>query len=127
MFDPLKTISVGEILGQLNRVKELLREKFSGLYMESLERFIDKIKVFKTHFATLDIRQNHIEHENVITHILKNEKRIKNSLDELSEQDLVSILVHEHFTVHPDQFEEEIYLAITETNVSLHIIIFYYV
>ncbi|MCJ8500125.1 phosphoenolpyruvate carboxylase [Desulfatitalea alkaliphila] len=108
MFDPLKTISVTEMLGQLNRVQELLCENFSGMYLESLEHFIDKIKIFKTHFASMDIRQNHTEHEKVITQILKNEKRIKNSLDELSEQDLVSILVHEHFTVYPDQFEEEI-------------------
>jgi len=108
MFDPLKTISVGEILSQLNQVKEILQNKYSALYMEYLESFIDKIRIFKTHFATLDIRQNHIEHENTITQILKNENRIKNSLDELSKQDLVSILVHAKFNIHPDQFKEEI-------------------
>ena len=41
MFDPLKTISVTEMLDRLNRVKELVRERFNGMYMESLERFID--------------------------------------------------------------------------------------
>jgi phosphoenolpyruvate carboxylase len=108
MFDPSKTISFGEILSRLNQVKELLQDNFNGMYMDDLERFIDKINIFKTHFATLDIRQNHIEHEKTITQILKNENRIKNNLDELSEQELVSILVHEKFNVHPDQFKEEI-------------------
>ncbi len=108
MFDPLKTLSAGEILNQLNRIKELLRDNFDGLYIEELEKFIDKVKIFKTHFATIDIRQNHVEHEKTITQILKNENRINQSLDELSKNDLVSILVHESFDVHPDSFTDEI-------------------
>ncbi|TKB24387.1 phosphoenolpyruvate carboxylase [Desulfopila sp. IMCC35006] len=108
MFDPLKTLSVGEILSLLNQIKKLLREKFNGLYMEDLESFIDKIKIFKTHFATLDIRQNHLEHEKTITQILKHEKRINNSLEELAKEDLVAILVHEKFDVQPDHFQDEI-------------------
>ncbi len=108
MFDPFKTISVEEILSQLNHVKELLHKNFSGLYIDVLERFIDKVKIFKTHFATLDIRQNHIEHENVITQILKNENRINNNLEELSKKELVSILVHENFIINSDHFKEEI-------------------
>ena len=108
MFDPLQTLSAEEILDQLNKVKDLLRDKFNGVYLKDLESFIDKVKIFKTHFATLDIRQNHGEHENVITAILKHEKRIKNNLDELSEQDLIAILVHENFEVHADQFTDEL-------------------
>jgi len=76
--------------------------------MEDLESFIDKIKIFKTHFATLDIRQNHLEHEKTITQILKHEKRINNSLEELAKEDLVAILVHEKFDVRPDHFQDEI-------------------
>ncbi|BHH81867.1 phosphoenolpyruvate carboxylase [Desulforhopalus sp. 52FAK] len=107
MFDPLKTLSVDDILNQLNRIKELLLHNFNGLYIGELERFIDKVKIFKTHFATIDIRQNHVEHEKTITHILKNENRISNSLKELSKDDLVSILVHERFDLHPDDFTDE--------------------
>ncbi|MFT5700710.1 MAG: phosphoenolpyruvate carboxylase [Desulforhopalus sp.] len=108
MFDPLQTLSVEKILSQLNKIKDLLRNNYDGLYLDDLESFIDKVKIFKTHFATLDIRQNHSEHENVITEILKNEKRINNSLKELSKQELVSILVHENFDVRADHFTEEI-------------------
>ena len=79
------------------------------------------MKIFKTHFATLDIRQNHTEHESVITQILKNGKWIKNSLAELSEQDLVSILVHEQITVQPDQFEEEIIKDTIQTILQIKI------
>jgi len=119
MFDSSKTISVEEILKVLNLVKKLLLDHFNGLYMEDLETFIDKIRIFKTHFATLDIRQNHAEHEKTITQIFKNENQINTSLNELSKQDLISILVHENFTVHPDQFEEDIIKDTIQTIVQI--------
>lgn len=108
MFDPSTTLSAEEILSRLNPIRKLLQDDFNGLYVEDLDAFMDKVKIFKTHFATIDIRQNHSEHENTIRQILKNENRIQNSLDELSQQDLTFILVHEKLHVHPDQFEEAI-------------------
>ncbi len=91
----------------LNQVKTSLAEKFNDLYREELDAFIDKINIFKTHFATLDIRQNHVEHRRTIEIILKNENRITHSLDELSKEELISLLVHDPIQVHPDQFQDE--------------------
>ena len=108
MFDPLKTIPVEEILTPLNQVKKILTENFNNLYAEELDAFIDKIKIFRTHFATLDIRQNHNEHKKTIELILKKQNRIKDSLDELSKDQLISILVHEKIPVHEDQFQDKI-------------------
>lgn len=107
MFDPSKTLSPEEILDPLNSVKSSLIENFNGLYRDELDAFIDKVNIFKTHFATLDIRQNHIEHKRTIEIILKNENRINNSLDELSKEALISLLVHAPIQVHPDQFQDE--------------------
>ncbi len=107
MFDPLKTITSEEILGVLNKIKTALTENFNDLYREELEAFIDKINIFKTHFATLDIRQNHIEHKRTVEIILKNENRITHRLDELSKEELISVLVHAHLQVTPDQFQDE--------------------
>ena len=108
MFDPVKSISVEEILTPLNHIKKTLKESFNNLYAEELESFIDKVKIFRTHFATLDIRQNHGEHKKVIELILKQKKRIKDCLDELSKDQLISILLHEKIDVHEDEFEDEI-------------------
>lgn len=108
MFDPAKTIVVENILTPLHRVKKMLGESFNNLYADELENFIDKVKIFRTHFATLDIRQNHNEHRKTIEFILKKHNLIKDNLGELSKDQLISILVHETIPVTADQFEDEI-------------------
>lgn len=108
MFDPLKIISLYEILNPLKQVRISLVENFNGLFIDELDEFIYKIEIFKTHFATIDIRQNHMEHQKTIESILKNENRINNTLDELSKDQLISILRHENFHVHEGQFEDGI-------------------
>ena len=108
MFDPSKTLSLAEILTPLKQAKTKLIESFNSLYLEELDALIDKIKIFRTHFATLDIRQNHGEHKKVIEVILKKHRYIKESLAELSKNQLLSILVYENIDVHEDQFEDGI-------------------
>ena len=108
MFDPSKTIQIEEIIDPLYRLKEVLINNYSSLYIEELEDLIDKVKIFKTHFAALDIRQNHIIHKKTVEEILKKEKLIKDSLDELEQDELISILLHQKIEVNADQYEEEI-------------------
>lgn len=122
MFDPLKTISVEEILMSLNEVKKILRESFNSLYAEELDTFIDKIKIFRTHFATLDIRQHHNEHKKAIEFILKKHNLIKDSLDEISKDQLISVLVHKELSVHEDQFQDEITKDIIKTIAQMKLI-----
>ncbi|MDA3789692.1 MAG: phosphoenolpyruvate carboxylase [Desulfobacula sp.] len=107
MFDSSITIPAEEILSPLNLIKESLTNNFNDLYTVDLDTFIDKVKIFKTHFATLDIRQNHVEHKKTIEEILKKANLISKSLDELTKDDLISILLHERLHVHPDQFQDE--------------------
>lgn len=106
LFDPSQILTTDEILQPLARVRTLLTGQFNSLYLEELDAFIDKVKIFHTHFASLDIRQNHGEHIKTIEAILKHENRISVSLDELSPDELVSILVHSRFYVLPDQFQD---------------------
>lgn len=108
MFDTTKKISLEEILFPLQNIKELLINYYNSLYLDELEKLIDKVKIFKTHFASLDIRQNHAVHLQTIEAILKKENLIKNSLDELQKKELISILLNNEFHVDPNQFEEEI-------------------
>ncbi|MFC2080083.1 phosphoenolpyruvate carboxylase [Bacteroidota bacterium] len=108
MFDPAKTLGFEEIINPLHSIKESLINNYKSLYIEELENLIDKVKIFKTHFAALDIRQNHSVHKQTIEEILKKEKLITSSLDELEKDELISILLQKEFHVHEDQFEEEI-------------------
>ncbi len=108
MFDPSKTLRFEEIINPLYEIKDSLIKNYNGLYIEELENLVDKVRIFKTHFASLDIRQNHSVHKQAIEQILRNEKLIVNSLDELDKDELISILVRKDFQVSADQFEEGI-------------------
>jgi phosphoenolpyruvate carboxylase len=108
MFDRTKTIQFEEIINPLYRIKDSLINNYNCLYIEELESFIDKVKIFKTHFAALDIRQNHNVHKKIIEEILKKENLIINSLDELHKDELISILLQKEMQVKADQFEDDI-------------------
>ena len=108
MFDPAQTIAHEEILDPLNLIKASLIEKYNSLYLENLDNLIDKVRIFKTHFATLDIRQNHSVHKQAVQEILKKENLIEASLGELGHDELLAILLRKDFSVHADQFEDVI-------------------
>ena len=107
MFDPTRAIQYEEIIDPLYRIKESLKDKYNSLYLEELENLINKVNSFKTHFATLDIRQNHSVHKQVIQEILKRENLIDTSLEELENDELIAILLRKDISVNPDQFEDE--------------------
>ncbi len=108
MFDASKIIRYNEIIEPLLQVKTLLVNNFNSLYLEDLEIVIDKVKIFKTHFAALDIRQDHGIHYKTIEEILRKANLIKSSLDELSKEELTSLLLHKEIQINTDMFSDEL-------------------
>ncbi len=108
MFNPKKTVGYDDIISPLLTIRERLIAKYHGLYLKDLDQLIDKVKIFKTHFATLDIRQDHSQHYITVETILKKKGIITERLDELSEDELQEILVHKNFKISADDFEEGI-------------------
>ncbi|MGB7393304.1 MAG: phosphoenolpyruvate carboxylase [Pricia sp.] len=108
MFDTHKTVDYQQIIGQLETIRETLIEKYHGLYLKDLDHLIDKVKIFKTHFATLDIRQDQSKHILVVESILKNNDIIKESLDELDKDALVDILLHKDLKAEAADFSEDV-------------------
>ena len=108
MFNSLKDIGYEDLIVPLEEIRRILIEKYQGLYLKDLERFIDKVKIFKVHFATIDIRQDHSMHTKVMVEVLKKKEFIKEELSELSEERLIDILLHENFQLEPNDYEEEI-------------------
>ena len=108
MFNPNKTVDFEDIIGPLRTIRTLLIDKYHGLYLKDLEHFMDKVKIFKTHFATLDIRQDHSQHYLAVETILKKNDIISESLDELTETELEDILLHKNLKVSAEDFDEEI-------------------
>ena len=108
MFDASAPISYEGIIGHLSEVREKLIADYHELYLDELDQFIDKVHIFKTHFATLDIRQDHSKHKLVVETVLKKQGIIKESLEELKEKELVKLLLHEDFKLSPKDFDDDI-------------------
>jgi phosphoenolpyruvate carboxylase len=108
MFDVNAPISYQDIVAYLTAIKEKLEADYHELYLDELNQLIDKVHIFKTHFATLDIRQDHSKHLLVVESVLKKEGVIKESVDELKENELVKLLLEKKFELNPKDFEDDI-------------------
>ena len=108
MFDSTKIISVEEILTPLYKIRKFIIGEYNQLYLEMLEDLINKVKIFKTHFAVLDVRQNHEVHRNVIEDIFRKEGLISQSLSEIEEGELIDLLLHKKIKINPDLFDDKI-------------------
>ncbi|MEP2280813.1 phosphoenolpyruvate carboxylase, partial [Maribacter sp.] len=108
MFDSSKDIGYEDLIVPLEEIRLILIEKYQSLYLKDLEKFIDKVKIFKVHFATIDIRQDHSMHTKVMVEVLKKNGLIKEELSELSEEKLIDILLHENLHLVPDDYKEDI-------------------
>lgn len=64
--------SCQELLADLYEARRILLEEHDGLFLEDLDRFILKVRVFGFYFATIDIRQDSRKHGEVWAAVLKN-------------------------------------------------------
>ena len=119
MYDPAQTIRFEEMMDPLVDIRASLIENYNSLYLDELDTLIDKVNIFKTHFATLDIRQNHNVHRETVQAILKKENLIAQGLDELGDAELIAILLREDIAVHPDQFEDALIRDTIQTIIEM--------
>ena len=108
MFNREKTVDYKDLITPLEKIRETLIADYNALYLKDLDQLIYKVKIFKTHFATLDIRQDQSQHTLVIEHILKREGLINDTLAELEQPALIDILLHKEFKVSGADFSEDI-------------------
>ncbi|MEM8845549.1 MAG: phosphoenolpyruvate carboxylase, partial [Bacteroidota bacterium] len=108
MFNVEYIVGYEEILTKLTGIRSVLIENYNGLYLAELDTLINKVRIFKSHFATLDIRQDHSKHYLAVETILKAEGAIKESLDELSQKQLVDWLLTKNPKLTPGKYKEDI-------------------
>ena len=54
-----------ELIGDIDEAKKILIEKHDGLFLELLDEFLIRVRIFGFHFASLDIRQHADKHEEI--------------------------------------------------------------
>ncbi len=64
--DEAMPITTNEIIDCLNKIKNIIIEGNYSLYLSRLEGLMHKVKLFGTHFASLDIRQDSRVHHAVL-------------------------------------------------------------
>jgi len=117
MFDPTINVEYDWLVTKLSEIRNRLIKFYRSLFLDNLDRLIMKVRVFKNHFASLDIRQDHSVHLQCIEEILKANDIIKNDLDELTEAELVQMLTTGHVDI-PDESKLEGLILDTVRNIS---------
>jgi len=64
--DDSKPISAKEIIDCLTTIRNKIIEEDHSLYLSRLDSLLNKVKIFGTHFASLDIRQDSRVHHSVL-------------------------------------------------------------
>ncbi|MGI9139373.1 MAG: phosphoenolpyruvate carboxylase, partial [Sediminibacterium sp.] len=112
--DEAKPINTQEILDRLAKIKSLIINNNYSLYLSRLENLIHKVKLFGTHFASLDIRQDSRIHHAVLMDIHTTLEQqngqgiLPNNYAALSSEDQMKILANLSGKLNPDDFKESI-------------------
>lgn len=106
------TISLDELLQKLLEIKQILSKHHNGLFAEEVDQFINKVKLFGFHFATMDIRQDSRVHHNVFTSIVKDllekgDKTFPSNYLSMDPEAQIEILSKVRGTVNPEDFSED--------------------
>ncbi|MCI3936626.1 phosphoenolpyruvate carboxylase [Chryseobacterium aahli] len=95
-------ITAEDILKRLNEAEKILVEQHNSLFIDQLENFKDRVKIFGTHFATLDIRQDSRIHQQVIDDVYK----AKFGESEVSNDEKFNQLIQVSEKIDADGFED---------------------
>ena len=107
-------------MDSLQEIKVIIIKDHQSLYLNLVDSLINKVKLFGSHFATMDIRQDSRVHNNVFNEIVKSS--IKNKLDlfpnnyfELVENEQIQILSKVKGSIDLSYFSNELVLNTLNT------------
>jgi phosphoenolpyruvate carboxylase len=99
-----------ELLSDLFEVREVLIKDHRGLFLDLLDEFILKVRIFGFYFANMDIRQDSRKHAYAWDAILKQlqvkQKKLKN-LEKLSAEEQIDTILKLKFKPHTLKFDDE--------------------
>ena len=107
-----------EIIDDLEAIKAYVTKNHQGLFVDVVDDFIVKVKLFGFHFTNMDIRQDSRIHTQVVSEIMEAAKagKLGNSIqgdipadyNGLSENEQINVLTQLEGKIDPDLFETEI-------------------
>ncbi|QOD60225.1 phosphoenolpyruvate carboxylase [Polaribacter haliotis] len=112
------------LLEELEKAREIIETKHQSLFIDELNDFINKVRIFGFHFATLDIRQDSRVHHTAFTQIVKDMQEMgdttfpKNYIH-LSEEEQIEILSLVKGNIDPANLTDEISVKTIESMYAL--------
>lgn len=98
-----QAITSDQILNKINAAQQILINKHNGLFGNLLDDFEDRVKIFGTHFATLDIRQDSRVHQSVIDELIQKKSGLDS--DNISTNEKLKWLLETDAVLNPEDFE----------------------
>lgn len=95
-------MTADQIVNRIEEAEKILTEQHNSLFIEVLYDFKDRVKIFGTHFATLDVRQDSRIHQKVIDEVFA---KVTGDIN-ASNEDKFNKLIHISESVNPDDFED---------------------
>lgn len=108
MFGLKDDLTLEQLLAQLDEVRTLMVEKHSSMFLDELDKFIRRVKLFGLHFASLDIRQDSSIHERVFQAIVEKYEVSKTPYAEWTHEERVKFLTTFDVLINEDEFEDEL-------------------
>lgn len=105
-------ITLDEMKSALLAIREMIINNHQSLYLDDLDKFINKVNLFGFYFATLDVRQNSKIHDAVFDEIERVAKDKELSIypenyDVMTEVERLNVLMNLKSNLTSEMFEEE--------------------
>ncbi|MDG1394972.1 MAG: phosphoenolpyruvate carboxylase, partial [Flavobacteriales bacterium] len=121
-----KTIDLSQeiVLNELYKAKEIVVKKHQSLFIDELNDFITKVKIFGFHFACLDIRQDSRVHHDAFSQMVnellqKEDKTFPKNYQTLTEIEQIEVLSNVKGEIDPANLMHEMSVKTME---SMHAI-----
>ena len=121
-----KTIDLSQeiVLNELYKAKEIVVKKHQSLFIDELNDFITKVKIFGFHFACLDIRQDSRVHHDAFSQMVnellqKEDKTFPENYQTLTEIEQIEVLSNVKGEIEPANLMHEMSVKTME---SMHAI-----
>jgi phosphoenolpyruvate carboxylase len=100
------------LLKELETARDIVKEKHGSLFIDELNDFINKVRIFGFHFATLDIRQDSRVHHKAFTQIVDDllasgDTTFPKNFHSLSEAEQIEILSVVKGNINPEILTDE--------------------
>ena len=109
-----------KLIEDLSEIKELIIKEHQSLYLNLVVSLINKVKLFGSYFASMDIRQDSRVHNNVFNELVKSS--IENKLDffpenyfDFSEDEQIQVLSNINGNISLSYFSDELVLNTLNT------------